>query len=88
MKDIFDFPEEILIYKRLRVDAIEAKRVAWYFDLVSRFARPVLEICIIVNTVMRKLNEQWGMQLKPCQRELLSPAHLRYVDALYATGAP
>ena len=68
------------------------KRVAYpcrYLDLVPRFARPVPEICIIFNTVMRKLNEQWGFLLKTFQRELLSPVNLlRYADAIYAKGAP
>ena len=97
LKYVLHVPEEIITYNRLNVDATEAicillKRVAYpcrYSDMVPRFARPVPEICVICNTVMRKLYEQWSFLLTSFDRELLSPANLqKYADAIHAKGAP
>ena len=97
LKDVLHFPEEIITYNRLNDDATEAicillKRVAYpcrYLDMVPRFARPVREMCVICNTVMSKLYEQWSCLPTSFDRELLSPAnHQKYADAIHAKGAP
>ena len=97
LKVVLHFPEEIITYNRLTVDATEAicillKRVAYpcrYLDMVPRFARPVSEMCVICNTVMRNLYEHWSFLLTFFDRELLSPASLqKYADAIHAKGAP
>ena len=95
--DVLHFPEEIITYNRLNVDATEAicillKHVAYpcrYLDMVPRFARPVPEICAICNTVMSKLYEQWSFLITSFDRELLSPANRqKYADPIHAKGAP
>ncbi|XP_065067584.1 uncharacterized protein LOC135693124 [Rhopilema esculentum] len=97
LQEIFHFPEEIVTYNRIRVDTTEAicillKRFAYpcrYMDMIPRFARPVPEICVIFNTLMRMFYEQWGFLLNSFERETLSPVNLqRYADAVHEKGAP
>ena len=85
LQEIFHFPEEIVTYNRIRVDTTEAicilfKRFAYprrYMDMIPRFARPVPEICVIFNTLMRMFYEQWGFLLNSFERETLSPVNLQ-----------
>ena len=72
--DIYDLPgvlqvpDEIVCYNGTKVSDIEAlciflKRHAYpcrYLDLIHRFARPVPELCIINNFVLKFLYERWG----------------------------
>lgn len=81
----------------MRVDSTEAictmlKRFAYpcrYSDMIPRFGRPVPELCIISNTVMRMMHQQWGFLLTSFDRELLAPENLqRYAHAVHEKGAP
>ena len=97
LKEIFNFPGEIIMYNRLKIDATEAicmllKRFAYpcrYLDMIPRFARPTPEICIACNTVMHMLYQQWGFLLNSFNRVTLSPVNLqRYANAVHERGAP
>ena len=93
--DIFnlrEIPEELIMYNRLKVDTTEAictllKRFAYpcrYSDMVPRFARTIPELCVISNTVMRKLNQEWVFLLNSFNREGLRPESLQcYADAVH-----
>ena len=94
---VLHLPEQILTYNRLKVDSIEGiccllKRFAYpcrYLDMVPRFGRPVPELCVISNTVMDMIFEQWGFLLTSFTRELLNPQSLQtYANASHAKGAP
>ena len=94
---VLHLPEQILTYNRLKVDSIEGiccllKRFAYpcrYLDMVPRFGRPVPELCVISNTVMDMIFEQWGFLLTSFNRELLNPQSLQtYANAIHAKGAP
>ena len=60
LQEIFHFPEELIMYNRLKVDTTEAnctllKGFAYpcrYSDMVSRFAKTIPELCVISNKVM------------------------------------
>ena len=58
--------------------------------MVIRFARPVLELCIITNHVMDLIYNQWSFLLSDFEgRNSLSPQNLtKYAAAIYAKGAP
>ncbi len=95
-QEIFQFPEELIMYKRLKVDTTEAictlvKRVAYpcrYSDMVPKFARLIRELCVIIKTVMQKLYQEWRFLLNSLNREGLRPESLqRYADAVHENGA-
>ena len=97
LKEVLHFSEKIFTYNRLKVDTTEAiciflKRVAYpcrYLDMVPRFARSVPEICVICNTVIRRLYQQWGFLLTSFDRDILSPANLqKYATDIHSKSAP
>ncbi len=57
--------------------------------MVPKFARLIRELCVIINTVMQKLYQEWGSLLNSLNREGLRPESLqRYADAVHENGAP
>ena len=101
--DIYDLPgvlqvpDEIVCYNGTKVSDIEAlciflKRHAYpcrYLDLIHRFARPVPELCIINNFVLKFLYERWGHLFTTMNQQWLSPNNLQvFANAIHDKGAP
>ena len=89
--------DEIVRYNGTKVSDIEAlciflKRHAYpcrYLDLIQRFARPVPELCIINNFLLKFLYERWGHLFTTMNQQWLSPNNLQiFVDATHDKGAP
>ena len=68
------------------------KRLAFpcrYYDMIYRFARPVPELCLIYNTVLRWVYENHGHRLSSWNQQFLSPIFLeQYARAIQRMGAP
>ena len=59
-----------------------------YGDMISRFARPVPELCIITNHMLDLVYNQWHHLITRYNHNLLSPANLvLYADAVHRSGA-
>ena len=101
--DIYDLPgvlqvpDEIVYYNRTKVLDTEAlciflKRHAYpcrYLDLIHRFTRPVPELCIINNFVLKFLYERWGHLFTTMNQQWLSPNNLQvFANAIHDKGAP
>ncbi|PFX16387.1 hypothetical protein AWC38_SpisGene19327 [Stylophora pistillata] len=84
LKDVLQVPDEVVCYKRLVVDGIEAlcvllKRFAYpirYSDMCPRFARPVPQFSIITTTMMDIIYSQHSHRLRSFHQAWLSPANL------------
>ena len=97
LHEILDIPEEITLYNGTYVNRIEAlsillKRFAYpcrYLDLVPRFARPILQLCMVSNHLMNLIYSNWHHLLTNLQQPWLSPANLQqFADAIHQKGAP
>ena len=95
--EVLDIPEFIVCYNGTKVSAVEAlciflKRFAYpcrYLDMISRFGRPVPELCIISNRVMNFIHERWGHLLNTMNQAWLSPNNLQlFADKIHDAGAP
>ena len=95
--NVLQLPRELTMYNRLKVDAEEGlclllKRFAYpcrYLDMVPRFARPIPEMCIIFNHMMKLINDRWGFLLTRFNQPHLSSANLiKFAAAIHAKGAP
>lgn len=68
------------------------KRLAYpcrYFDLISTFARPIPELCMITNTVLDWFYIEHGFRLTSWNQPFLSPAKLQeYANAITRQGSP
>ena len=68
------------------------KRLAYpcrYFDLISTFARPIPELCMITNTVLDWIYNVHGFRLTSWNQRFLSPANLQeYPNAIARQGSP
>ena len=68
------------------------KRLAYpcrYFDLISTFARPVPELCMIANTVLAWIYTEHGFRLTSWNQPFLTPACLQeYAYAITRQGSP
>lgn len=68
------------------------KRLAYpcrYFDLISTFARPIPELCMITNTVLDWIYNVHGFRLTSWNQPFLSPANLQeYANAITRQGSP
>ena len=68
------------------------KRLAFpcrYYDMIYRFARPVPELCLIYNAVLRWVYENHGHRLTSWNQQFLSPIFLeQYARALQRMSAP
>ena len=100
--DIYDLtgvlqvPDEIVSYNGTKVSDIEAlciflKRHAYpcrYLDLIHRFARPVIELCII-NNCLKFHYERWGHLFTTVNQQWLSPDNLQvFANAIHDKRAP
>ena len=90
-------PDQIATYNRLKLDSVEGlcvlfKRLAYpcrYSDVVSRFTRPVPELCVIINHLLTFLNDRGGYLLSSFNRRLVNLKNLeRYAKAIHAKGGP
>ena len=95
--EVLDIPEFIVCYNGTKVSAVEAlciflNRFAYpcrYLDMISRFGRPVPELCIISNRVMNFIHERWGHLLNTMNQAWLSPNNLQlFADKIHDAGAP
>jgi len=68
------------------------KRLAYpchYFDLISTFARPVPELCMIANTILDWIYSEHGFRLTSWNQPFLTPACLQeYAYAITRQGSP
>lgn len=78
-------PDQIRCYNRVVVDGIEALCIflmgfayaRWYFDMLSRFARPVPQLCMTSNQVMDFIYQTHHHHLKNFNQPWLSQASLQ-----------
>ena len=60
-----------------------------YSDMISRFGRPVPELCMITNEVMDNIFNNHGHRISQWNDDVLSPHLLQeYADVIHAKGAP
>lgn len=84
LKDAMNFPDTFKCYNGLKFDAMEGlciflKRFAYpcrYLDLIPRFARPVPQLCLIINLVMNHVYGHWNHLLSTFNQPWLSPDNL------------
>ena len=90
-------PAQIATYNRSLYDGFEAFCVflncyaypCRYFDLVSRFGRPVKELCMMSNSMMNFIYENYNYLLNDFNRPWLSQNKLEeYSIAIHNKGAP
>ena len=96
LAEVFRIPEEVTCYNRSVFNGIEALSVflkcfahlCRYSDLVQRFGRPVPEICMMSNTVMNLVYNNFGHLLRNLNQPWLSMQNLEaYADAIHEKGA-
>ena len=96
LAEYLQLPDEIVTYNGLVVGSTPAlciylKRFTYpcrYGDMVSHFARPVPELCIITNHMIDWIYNRWHHLPSRYNHDLLSPANLMlYADAIYRSGA-
>ena len=97
LHDIMNIPEMFTCYNGVKVTGIEGlcillKRYSYpnkYLDLISKFGRPVPQLCMISDHVMNFIYERWHHLLTSFNQPWLSPANLkRYPDYIRQSGAP
>ena len=60
-----------------------------YSDMISRFGRPVPELCMITNEVMDNIFNNHSHRISQWNHDILSPPLLQeYADVIHAKGAP
>jgi len=60
-----------------------------YSDMISRFGRPVPELCMITNEVMDIIFNNHSYRISQWNRDVLSsPLLQEYADAIHAKGSP
>lgn len=96
LKEVMQLPEQFTCYNGVKVDCVEAlsmylKRFAYpcrYADLVSTFARPIPQLCMITNEVMNFVYLRWRHLLSDLNQPWLSPERLQlFADAIHNKGA-
>ena len=96
LADAVQLADEFVTYNGLIVESIPAlciylKRFSYpcrYSDMVSHFARPVPEICIVTNHIIDWIYNRWNYLLTTYNHSPLSPANLMlYADAIHQSGA-
>lgn len=94
--EVLNLPDEIICYNGLNVNVVEAvcvllKRFAYpcrYVDLIPRFARPEPQICMISNTTMNLIYDNWQHLLVNLNQPWLSRQHLQeYAEVIHEKGA-
>ena len=96
LAEYLQLPDEIVTYNGLVAGSIPAlyiylKRFTYpcrYEYMVSHFARPVPELCIITNHMIDWIYKRWHRLLSRYNHDLLSPTNLMlYANAIYRSGA-
>ena len=68
------------------------KRFAYpcrYLDMISRFGRPVPELCLVSNRVMHFVYDRWGHLLETMNQQWLAPVNVQlFADTIHASGSP
>ena len=91
-------PDEIIcyLYNDLCVDKVEAlcvllRPLAYpcrYSDMISRFGRPVPQLCMIFNQMIDFVYSHWGHLLGDWEKPWLNSRSLQsYADAIHRKGA-
>ena len=97
LAEVLQVPDQIRCYNRVVVDEIEALCIflkgftypCGYFDMLSRFARPVLQLCMKSKQVMDFIYQTHHHHLKNFNRPCLSQASLQNsTEVIHVTGAP
>ena len=97
LTEVLQVPDQIRCYNRVVVDGIEALCIflkgftypCGYFDMLSRFARPVLQLCMKSKQVMDFIYQTHHHHLKNFNRPCLSQASLQNsTEVIHVTGAP
>ena len=97
LPSVLQVPDEIVCYNGTKVSNTEVlciflKRHGYpcrHLDLIHRFARPVPELCIIKNFVLRFLHERWGNLFTTMNQQWLSPNSLQvFANAIHDKCAP
>ena len=95
--ETLETPESIICYNETKVDGIESlcislKQFAYpcrYSDMISRFGRPVPEVCLLSNHVMNFVYGRWGNLLKTMNQQWLAPVNLQpFADTIHASESP
>ena len=96
MLDVLQLPEEITCYNGFHVDGSEAlcimlKRFTYpcrYLALMPRFAKPVLQLCMVSNDVMNLIYTQWNHLLTDLDQPWLSLAtSQQFADVIHRKGS-
>ena len=96
LKNVLQIPNRIKTYNRLLVDGIDAvciflKRFAYscrYFDLVSKFGRPIPDYCIISNDIMNRIYGRFMHLLDDFNMSILNSDLLeKYCTAIVRKGS-
>ena len=97
LMEVLHIPDEFTCYNRLQIDGLEGfcmflKGYAYpwrYLDMITRFARPVPQLCMASNLVMDYIYTAWGRLLTNLNQPWLSPVNLeRFANAVFEKGAP
>ena len=97
LANVLQLPEIIKCPQRTQCNRIEGlcmllRRFAYpchYSDMIHLFAKPVLEICMITNTVMDHIFDTHDHRISQWNLDVLSPPLLQeYADVSHAKDAP
>lgn len=97
LTEVLQVLDQIRCYNCVIVDGIEALCIFlkgftypwWYFDMLSRFARPILQLCMKSKWVMDFIYQTHHHRLKNFNQPCLSQASLQnYTEVIHVTGAP
>ena len=96
LSEVLEIPKFVVCYNGTKVAAVEAlciflKRFAYpcrYLDMISRFGRPVPELCFFSKHILKFIYERWVFLLSTMNQQWLSPANLQvFADAVHDKGA-
>ena len=97
LANVLQLPMNICCPQRTICDRIEGlctllRRFSYpcrYWDMISRFGRPVPELCMITNKVMDNIFNNHGHRISQWNDDVLSHHLLQeYADVIHAKGAP
>ena len=97
LADVLQIPAIIRSQQRTTCNGIEGlcmlvKRFSYpcrYSDMIYRFGRPVPELCMIVNTLMDCIFNNYGHRISQWYFDVLDrPLLQEYADVIHRKGAP
>ena len=92
LMEVFHLPDQFTCYNGLKLDGLEGfcmllKRYAYpcrYLDMITRFARPVPQLCMASILVIDYSYTAWGRLLTNLNQPWLSPVNLeRFANAVF-----